>query len=138
MATTAGSPFPSSDDTLMGDDVHTAGSVKSHLGKAASAAASAAADAVSAPTSGANDLLNRVVSGAHQTIDRLADTVAPHVQRMQDGVSTANQSLHARTDDMREMGDEWADSVRSTVRENPLAAVAAAVAIGILVAKLSS
>ncbi len=128
MATTSGSPFPSSDEALMGDDVSLSRASRSSMASSATG---------STPASG-NEILDRVVSGAHNAIDRLAETVAPHVQRMQDGVSHANQSLHQRSDDMRDLSDEWADSLRTTVRENPLAAVAAAVAVGILVAKLSS
>jgi hypothetical protein len=39
---------------------------------------------------------------------------------------------------MREMGDEWTHSLRSTVRENPVAAVVAALALGMLLARLTS
>ena len=76
-----------------------------------------------------SDMLDRVVQGAHETIDRLAETAAPHVLRLQEGVS-------ARAEHVKEVGDEWAESLRCTVRENPLAAVAAALAVGVLVARL--
>jgi predicted DNA-binding protein with PD1-like motif len=36
---------------------------------------------------------------------------------------------------VREKGDEWTDSLRATVRRNPLSAVAVAMAIGALVAR---
>lgn len=93
----------------------------------------------SAPASAtaANDMLNKVVQGAHQTIDRLAERAAPAVQRLSEGVHNANDSLHQRADDLRELGGEWTESLRSTVREHPLAAVATAVAIGLLVARLT-
>ena len=84
-----------------------------------------------------SDVLSRVVQGAHSAIDKLADTVAPHVQRLEQGVGTASESLHLRADHAREVGDEWAESLRSTVRENPLAAVATALAVGLLVARLT-
>ena len=35
------------------------------------------------------------------------------------------------------MGDEWAESLRCTVRENPLAAVATALVVGVLIARLT-
>jgi hypothetical protein len=44
--------------------------------------------------------------------------------------------MHAKTDQMRETRDEWVGSVRSTVRTNPLASVAAALALGALIAHL--
>ncbi len=84
-----------------------------------------------------SDILNRVVQGAHHTIDRLAETAAPHVQRLEQGVTTASDTLHARADQARDVGDEWAESVRSTVRENPLAAVATALAVGLLIARIT-
>jgi len=83
------------------------------------------------------DLLQRVVQGAHQTIDRMADTAAPHVQRMQESMHSAGDMLNQRGEQVRDMGDEWAESLRTTVRENPLAAVAAAVALGLLVARIT-
>jgi ElaB/YqjD/DUF883 family membrane-anchored ribosome-binding protein len=77
-----------------------------------------------------DDMLSRVVQGAHQTIDRLAETAAPHVQRLQEGVG-------ARAEHVKEVGDEWAESLRCTVRDNPLAAVATALALGVLIARLT-
>lgn len=77
-----------------------------------------------------SDMLSRAVKGAHETIDRFAETAAPHVQRLQQGVG-------AGADHVKEIGDEWAESLRCTVREHPLAAVATAVALGMLISRLS-
>jgi ElaB/YqjD/DUF883 family membrane-anchored ribosome-binding protein len=85
-----------------------------------------------------NDVLNRVVQGAHETIDRLAESAAPHVHRLQDSVTGAADALQSRAGEAREIGSEWTDSLRSTVRENPLASVATALAIGLLLARLTS
>ena len=84
-----------------------------------------------------SESFDRVVQGAHHTIDRLAETAAPHVQRLQDSVSAAGETLQSRAHQVREVGDEWADSLRNTVRENPLAAVLSAVAVGVLIARLT-
>lgn len=81
-------------------------------------------------------LLERVVQGAHETIDRLAERAAPHAQRVEEGVARANELLHERADEARELSQEWVDSLRNTVREHPLAALAAAVAAGMLIARL--
>jgi ElaB/YqjD/DUF883 family membrane-anchored ribosome-binding protein len=81
--------------------------------------------------------MGRVVHGAHDTIDRLADTAAPHVQRLQEGVSAATEAMQSRAGQLRETGDEWAEGLRNTVRENPLAALAAALAVGMVVARLT-
>jgi ElaB/YqjD/DUF883 family membrane-anchored ribosome-binding protein len=81
-------------------------------------------------TTGDDNLLNRVVQGAHHTIDRLAETAAPHMQRLQEGVGT-------RAEHAKEVGDQWAESLRGSVRENPLVAVATALAVGVLIARLT-
>jgi ElaB/YqjD/DUF883 family membrane-anchored ribosome-binding protein len=82
-------------------------------------------------------MLNRVVQGAHSAIDRMAETAAPAVQKLQDGVSSASDAISQRADDAREMGEEWAESLRATVRDHPLAAVATALAVGVLIARLA-
>lgn len=77
-----------------------------------------------------DDMLARVVQGAHQTIDRLAESAAPHVHRLSEG-------LDSRSGQVREMSEEWTESLRTTVREHPLAAVATALAVGMLIARIS-
>ncbi len=83
-------------------------------------------------------MLDRVVQGAHATIDRLAETAAPHVQRLQEGMSSASDTLHNRAGQARETGDEWTETLRCAVRDNPLAAVATALAVGALIARLTA
>lgn len=84
----------------------------------------------------APELMRRVVQGAHETIDHLADAAAPQVQKLQQGVDDAGQRLHARADQIRTLGDEWMASLRGTVRESPLTAVATALLLGMLVARV--
>lgn len=84
-----------------------------------------------------NDMLARVVQGAHQTIDKLADTAAPHVQKLQEGVASAGEMVSDRTAQARELGDEWAEALRTTVRDNPITAVVTALALGLLVARIT-
>lgn len=83
-------------------------------------------------------MLDRVVRGAHETVDRLAETVAPHVQRLSQGFDQAGDTMHSRAGEMRDLGDEWTASLRTTVREHPVAAVVAALALGVLLARLTS
>lgn len=93
-----------------------------------------------APTPSSNlsdDTFTRVVQGAHQTIDRIAETAEPHVRHLQEGVASAKESLHHRSDEVRELGTEWTESLRDTVRMHPLASVVAALAVGVLVARLA-
>jgi ElaB/YqjD/DUF883 family membrane-anchored ribosome-binding protein len=139
MTPTPGSdtPFPTSSDLPpSGDD-------PSYAGGAARASMSPSTMGGPATASGASggmstgngqpDLMSRVVQGAHQTIDQLAERATPHVERLYQ----KGDELGVRADHLREVGDEWAESMRSTVRENPLAAVAVAVAVGMLVARIT-
>ena len=82
-------------------------------------------------------MLHHVAQGAHQTIDRLAEQVTPQLQRLQENMASATESLDERADQLRLMSDEWMATLRSTVRENPLGAVAAALVLGMLVARVA-
>ena len=82
-------------------------------------------------------LLRNAVHGAHETIDRLAESAAPAVRELGDRVSAAEDALHAKTDQLRETRDEWVESARSTVRSNPLMSVAAAFALGVVIARIT-
>ena len=82
-------------------------------------------------------LLKDTVHGAHDTLDRLEDRAEPAVRQVGESVSAATKTLHAKTDQLRETRDEWVEGVRSTVRSNPLASVAAALALGAVIARVS-
>lgn len=84
-----------------------------------------------------DDLLNRVVQGAHEAIDRLAGTAAPHVHRLQEQVASAGETFNVKASDVRHMSDEWTESLRHTVREHPVAAMATALAVGMLIARIT-
>ena len=118
-------PFPSSTDPLPGAAAY---------GSASMSNGSSAGNALSSPS---GDMLSRVVEKAHATIDRLAETAAPHVQRLSQGANSATDVLQDRAGQARELTDEWTQNLRSTVRDNPLATVAAALALGVIIAKLS-
>lgn len=47
------------------------------------------------------------------------------------------RALHAMADPLREVRDEWVETARSTVRGHPLASVAAALALGAVIARLT-
>ncbi len=84
------------------------------------------------------DLVRRVAQGAHQTIDRLADTALPAVGKLQSSVEGMGDKLHSGADHVRELGDEWTESMRTTVREHPVTSVLVALAAGMLIARLSA
>ena len=52
-------------------------------------------------------------------------------------MTSAGELVSERAGQVLETGEEWAQSVRATVRENPLGAVVAAVAVGMLLARLT-
>lgn len=84
-----------------------------------------------------NESLERWVERLHAGIDRLAEVAAPRLQRLQDGVSATRGTLRRQAHLVREDGEEWAESLRCTVREHPVTAVAVAVAFGLLLGRLN-
>ena len=82
-------------------------------------------------------LLKNVVQGAHHSLDRLADRAAPAVRKLSESVSAANAALHAKRDQWRETGDVWAEDMRTSVRSKPLLSVAAALALGAVIAVIA-
>ena len=85
----------------------------------------------------AGERLTRVVQGAHDTIDRLADQAAPQLQRLEQGIAGASDALQGQAHRLRETGEQWTESLRGSVRDNPLSAMAAALALGVLIARLT-
>ena len=83
------------------------------------------------------DLMDQAVSTANETIDRLADTAAPHVNRLTESLSEAGEQMHDEAGKLREASAEWAEALRGIVRDNPLAALGTALAVGLLVARLT-
>jgi hypothetical protein len=82
-------------------------------------------------------LADRMAQGAHHTIDRLADTTAPHLQRLEEAVTGAGVQVRQQVRQARETGEQLTESLRATVRRNPLVAVAAALAMGALISRIS-
>lgn len=82
-------------------------------------------------------LLNDAVQGAHNSIDRLAVNASPIARQMGQRMDAAADALHARAIQLRQTRDEWVEGTRTTVRNNPLVAVACAVAIGAVIARVT-
>lgn len=95
------------------------------------------AESVSNAAARQQPLTDRMTQGAHQTIDRLAETAAPHIERVEGALTDATEHVKDQARHVREKGDEWADDLRATVRRNPLSAVAIAMAIGALIARIT-
>jgi ElaB/YqjD/DUF883 family membrane-anchored ribosome-binding protein len=82
-------------------------------------------------------VLKDAVQGAHDTIDRLADRAEPAVRQLGESVAAAGETLHAKTHQLRETRDAWVEDARSTVRARPLVCIAAAFALGAVIARLA-
>lgn len=135
------SVLPTPSDTVLDTALDTAPDAAPDTGAVAGTQSASPSTHGHAPAPGSsgmqNDLFQRVVQGAHQTVDSLAETAAPHVQRLQEGMSSAADALPQHAERLRELGDEWTETLRTTVRENPLAALATAVAVGLLISRLT-
>jgi hypothetical protein len=82
-------------------------------------------------------MFDSAVQGAHDTIDHLTDATAPAMRQLGDRASAAKAALQEKTTQLRDTGDQWADSVRAKVRGNPLVSIVAALALGALLAGLT-
>lgn len=82
-------------------------------------------------------LLNQAVQGAHDTLDRLAASATPVARQLGERVGAAESALHAKATQLRDTRDEWIEGARTTVRNNPLAAVACAAAVGAVLARIT-
>jgi hypothetical protein len=100
---------------------------------AAEATASSVRSALRDPTA----VLERVVQGAHEAIDRVAATTIPAVEQWSQKASHVGEALNERADRLGDMQEQWLDDARHTVREHPIASVLAAVALGMLVARIT-
>lgn len=82
-------------------------------------------------------LLDTLVRSAHDTVDRVAAKAAPAVERLVVGAHGATDAVQQRARHAGELGHEWADSLRATVRDHPLASLAVALAVGVLVSRIA-
>lgn len=88
-------------------------------------------------TASANDMINRVASSAHQAVDRVAAAAAPALEKLRGSATSAGETLKAKADQFGAAEEQWIAGARNYVRENPLAAVAIAAAIGLLIGKVT-
>jgi ElaB/YqjD/DUF883 family membrane-anchored ribosome-binding protein len=70
--------------------------------------------------------INRAADRAHQTLDRMADAASSTVEQ-----------LGAKSDEWLQMKDRAVDTTREYVRENPIMALGIALALGILLARIT-
>ena len=104
----------------------------------AGVAADKADAAIDQAAAAERDVMRRVVQGAHEAVDRLADKAIPAVERLRGTYNDAAETLKHRADQAADLKDEWTESLRMAVREHPLAAIGTALALGVILAKLTS
>ncbi len=111
---------------------------KASTSAAIGAAAASADAAIDSAAAAERDVMRRVVQGAHEAIDRIADKAIPAVERLKGTYNDASEALQQRAGQAVELKDEWTESVRAVVREHPLAALATALAVGAIIARLTA
>lgn len=89
------------------------------------------------PPSAVVGMLRTAVQGAHDGIDHLAQSAEPAARQLGDGIAAAEGALKAGATQLSVTGDAWVGSLRSRVRTNPLASIAAAFALGALIARVT-
>ena len=71
-------------------------------------------------------------------IDRQRAKAGPAVEKARVAADGAVDTLNAKADALGELQDEWLETCRGYIRENPLAAVGIGVLAGLLLARLTS
>lgn len=80
--------------------------------------------------------IDRMARTAHQTIDQLADKADPTREKLHSSVDQAAEAIKAKADRLGKVQDEWMTSMRECVREHPIASIATALAVGMLLDRL--
>jgi hypothetical protein len=83
------------------------------------------------------DLVQRAAEGAHQTVDKLADKAIPAAEKLTTAIDSASASAQQSAKDLENWQRGLTESLRNTVREHPLTAVAAALALGVLISNMN-
>lgn len=81
------------------------------------------------------EMVDRAAQGVHQTVDQLAERAKPQLQRVEHGIEQGSEMLQRGAEQARELAGEWTTSLRVTVREHPLTAVATALVCGLLLGR---
>ena len=82
-------------------------------------------------------IVDRLAQTAHDTIDRVAAKAGPAVEKLRSTATGAVGTVQQKATDFGALEEQWMESARVVVRDNPLAAVAVAVAAGMLLSRLA-
>jgi len=137
-STTPDTNFPKSGTTTPSSASPATPSSGSSGSRPVGAAAGAADAAIDQAADAERDVMRRVVQGAHEAVDRIADKAIPAVERLRGTYNDATESLKQRADQAMDLKDEWTESLRTAIREHPIAAVGTALALGVIIARLTA
>jgi hypothetical protein len=66
-----------------------------------------------------------------------SEKAAPPLQALDDGVAAAAAAIETTAERSAETLDTWVESMRTQIRSNPLATVAAAIVLGVVIARIT-
>ncbi|RYH00387.1 MAG: hypothetical protein EON58_00200 [Alphaproteobacteria bacterium] len=89
------------------------------------------------PSFDSSATVDRIAQKAHEAIDNVAAKAKPAVERVQTVASQAADALHAKADALNEWEDQWLDSARIHIREQPLTALAIGLLAGVVLSRLA-
>lgn len=92
----------------------------------------AAAGVADSVKQGAKDAMDRV----SDTAEHLADQAAPVMDRVKGGIDSATDAVRSHAEDVGAMSEDWMKSMRDTVREHPIAAIALAIVAGMVINRM--
>lgn len=81
--------------------------------------------------------LDSAVRGVHETVDRVAAKVTPAIDHLVGSAHSVTDAAHQRVVRLNQTGNEWADSLRTTVRQRPLMSLVMAVVAGYLASRIA-
>ena len=79
-----------------------------------------------------------IAEKAGATLNQLSDAAQQTVDRVTEAASQAAQRLGEHADELWALQQRATESTRSYVRDHPIAAIAIAIAVGLLLARLTS
>jgi ElaB/YqjD/DUF883 family membrane-anchored ribosome-binding protein len=88
--------------------------------------------------SSAADHARDIAQRAQSTVTRLKDSAQSTASRLGDAASTAADRLSAKSEELMALQARMTDTARIYIREHPFATIAIAIAIGMILSRLTS
>ena len=90
-----------------------------------------------------DDTVDRMKQGARDAVEQVSEKAGPAMDKLKSGmesvkssVDEATERVKARAEDMGLMSEDWMRTLRTTVRDHPVASIAVAVAAGMLLSRM--